>query len=37
VLPEVYRTLVVESGWTAEKYEIWLGDSTVRGLLGGPA
>ena len=33
VLPEVYRTLVVERGWSAQRYEVWLGDSLVGQLL----
>jgi AcrR family transcriptional regulator len=33
VLPEVYRTLVVERGWTADRYETWLGDALVGQLL----
>jgi hypothetical protein len=34
VLPEVWRTLVVERGWSPEKYQTWLGDSFVATLLG---
>ncbi len=34
VLPEVYRTLVVERGWTDDAYETWLGDLLVAQLLG---
>lgn len=33
VLPEVYRTLVVERGWTADRYETWLADALVHQLL----
>lgn len=33
VLPEVYRTLVVERGWSADRYEGWLGDALVGQLL----
>jgi hypothetical protein len=33
VLPEVYRTLVVERGWTGDRYEAWLGDTLVQQLL----
>ncbi len=32
-LPEVYRTLVVERGWTAERYEDWLAATLVDQLL----
>jgi len=35
VLPEIYRTLVVERGWSAERYEDWLAAALVRQLLGG--
>lgn len=34
VLPEVYRTLVVEAGWTPARYERWLADALARELLG---
>ena len=34
VLPEVYRSLVLERGWTAAQYETWLGDQLVHELLG---
>lgn len=33
VLPEIYRTLVIESGWTADRYERWLADSLISQLL----
>jgi hypothetical protein len=33
VLPEVYRTLVVERGWSERRYEDWLGDALVAQLL----
>jgi hypothetical protein len=33
VLPEVYRTLVIEAGWTAERYEDWLADALTTQLL----
>jgi len=33
VLPEVYRTLVLERGWTPDRYETWLGDALVDQLL----
>jgi AcrR family transcriptional regulator len=35
VLPEIYRTLVLERQWTADRYETWLADSLVHQLLGG--
>jgi hypothetical protein len=33
VLPEVYRSLVLERGWTLAQYETWLGDQLVHQLL----
>ena len=33
VLPEIYRTLVLERGWTPDRYETWLGDALVDQLL----
>jgi len=33
VLPEIYRTLVLERGWTADRYETWLADALIRQLL----
>jgi len=33
VLPEIYRTLVIERGWTPDRYETWLGDSLIDQLL----
>ena len=33
VPPEVYRTLVLERGWTPDRYETWLGDALVDQLL----
>jgi AcrR family transcriptional regulator len=30
---EVYRTLVIERGWTPRRYETWLGDLLVSQLL----
>ena len=33
VLPEVYRTLVIERGWTADRYENWLTDALIGQLL----
>lgn len=32
-LPEVYRTLVQERGWSGRRYEAWLGDSLIAQLL----
>lgn len=32
--PGVYRELVVESGWTPDAFEEWVGDALVRQLLG---
>ena len=34
VLPEIYRTLVIERGWTVDDYEKWLGESLIQQLLG---
>jgi AcrR family transcriptional regulator len=36
-LPEVYRTLVAERGWSPRRYETWLGNSLVTQLLGATA
>lgn len=33
VLPEVYRTLVIEGGWTADRYQDWLTNALVTHLL----
>ncbi len=33
-LPEVYRTLVVERGWSTDDYESWLAETLVNQLLG---
>jgi AcrR family transcriptional regulator len=33
VLPEVYRTLVIEGGWTPDRYEDWLADTLITQLL----
>jgi AcrR family transcriptional regulator len=33
VLPEIYRTLVVERGWPAARYEDWLADALIAQLL----
>jgi AcrR family transcriptional regulator len=35
VLPEVYRTLVLERGWTAGRYENWLAATLIHQLLQG--
>ena len=32
--PDVWRLLVGERGWTAERYEQWLGDAICVELLG---
>jgi AcrR family transcriptional regulator len=37
VLPEVYRTLVLEQGWHADRYQAWLADILVQQLLPAPA
>jgi AcrR family transcriptional regulator len=34
VLPEVYRTLVIERGWTDDGYEDWLATALITQLLG---
>jgi AcrR family transcriptional regulator len=33
VLPEIYRTLVIDRSWTADRYESWLADLLIRQLL----
>ncbi len=33
-LPEVYRTLVTERGWSPRRYETWLASALVSQLLG---
>ena len=33
--PEVYRLLVVRSGWSPDAYEAWLADALARELLAG--
>jgi AcrR family transcriptional regulator len=33
-VPEIYRTLVMERGWTVERYENWLAAALIRELLG---
>lgn len=33
VLPEIYRTLVPERGWTVDQYENWLAGTLIRQLL----
>jgi AcrR family transcriptional regulator len=32
-VPEIYRTLVLERGWTVERYESWLAAALIRELL----
>jgi AcrR family transcriptional regulator len=34
VLPEIYRTLVLERSWTPEQYEDWLTEQLIAQLLG---
>ncbi|MFC1408582.1 TetR/AcrR family transcriptional regulator [Streptacidiphilus sp. N1-12] len=34
VLPEIYRSLVLERGWSPDRYEAWLADNFVHQLLG---
>lgn len=33
-LPEAYRTLVIERGWSADRYEAWLAGLLVEQVLG---
>jgi AcrR family transcriptional regulator len=33
VLPEVYRTLVLDRHWSIDRYETWLADALIRQLL----
>jgi AcrR family transcriptional regulator len=33
-LPEVYRTLVLERGWSCNRYENWLAELLIREFLG---
>jgi len=33
VLPEIYRTLVLERHWSVDRYETWLGDALIHQLL----
>ncbi|MDT3443173.1 MULTISPECIES: TetR/AcrR family transcriptional regulator [unclassified Pseudofrankia] len=33
VLPEIYRTLVLERRWTIDQYESWLADTLIHQLL----
>src|ERR1017187_59889 len=35
VLPEIYRTLVPERGWTVDQHENWLAGHPIRQLLQG--
>lgn len=34
LLPEIYHSLVLERGWSLDRYETWLGDNLVHQLLG---
>jgi AcrR family transcriptional regulator len=34
MLPEIYRTLVIEHGWAPDRYERWLADTLVQQVLG---
>jgi AcrR family transcriptional regulator len=34
VLPEIYHSLVLERGWSPDRYETWLADNLVRQILG---
>jgi AcrR family transcriptional regulator len=34
VLPAIYHSLVLDRGWSPDRYETWLGDNLVRQLLG---
>jgi AcrR family transcriptional regulator len=34
VLPDIYHSLVLERGWSPERYETWLADNLVHQLLG---
>lgn len=34
--PSVWQLLVVERGWSAERYEQWLGDAACSEMLGAP-
>ncbi|WP_194909294.1 TetR/AcrR family transcriptional regulator [Catenulispora rubra] len=34
VLPEIYHSLVLERGWSPDRYEAWLADNFVHQLLG---
>ncbi|NEA32298.1 hypothetical protein [Streptomyces sp. SID13031] len=33
MVAEVYRTLVLERGWSLDEYERWLGDALIAQLL----
>jgi AcrR family transcriptional regulator len=33
VLPEIYRTFVIERGWSADRYENWLAEALTTQLL----
>jgi hypothetical protein len=32
-VPEIYRTLVVERGWSVDRYERWLAAALIGELL----
>lgn len=34
VLPEIYHSLVLDRGWSPDRYETWLADNFVHQLLG---
>jgi len=36
VLPQVYRSLVLDRGWSPDRYETWLGDEFTTQLLRPP-
>ncbi|MEO8874363.1 MAG: hypothetical protein ABI461_02150, partial [Polyangiaceae bacterium] len=31
--PDLYRMLVLERGWSADRYEAWVGETMARALL----
>lgn len=33
VLPEIYRTLVLERGWSPDRYQQWMGDQLINNVL----
>ena len=34
--PEVYKLLIIDRGWSPERYELWLTDTLVNQLLAAP-